>query len=89
MEENKKERFWDVPEGKVMAHGIHEHNSGLSYIINSCTWLEKHIKINYPEVASDEKAMKAIQNIRSGKEKCKEAMDYVYVKFKEKHESGN
>ena len=70
-----------------MAHGIHEHNSGLGILINWAKFLENHIQKESPETFKDEKVQKALEGIRHGKERCKEAMDYVYTKFKERHES--
>lgn len=28
-------KFWNTPEGKILAHGIHEHNSAM-FILGAC-----------------------------------------------------
>jgi uncharacterized coiled-coil protein SlyX len=85
---DEKVDFWKTPEGKIMSYGIHEHNSGLGHIINNLRYIElliekRHIEIKF----NDEKYMKdfndSLVKIRQGKEKSKDAMDYVYTKIKE------
>ena len=85
---DEKIDFWKTPEGKIMSYGIHEHNSGLGYIINNLRYIELLIEKGHIEIkGTDENYMKDFNNsltkIREGKEKCKDSMDYVYTKIKE------
>lgn len=80
--------FWHTKIGKILSYGIHEHNSGLGYIISSLKYVETlekqgDIVISFKDDKTKERYYKSMALIRSGKEKCKTSMDYIYTKLKE------
>lgn len=94
MTEIKETNFWKTPEGKIISYAIHEHNSGLGYIMNNLSFIKllienKNIEIKgtHESDAVNEKTLKdfhrALERIKDGKVKCKDSMDYVYTKLKE------
>lgn len=77
-------KFWDTEEGKILSHGIHEHSSGLGMIINELNYIELLTK---KEKITKNDYEISFNRIKDGRNKCKEAMDYIYNKFKEKYEN--
>jgi len=75
--------FWKTPVGKIFSHGIHEHNSGLGMIINYALFIER---LNEKGELTDEKLKEYLQKIKDNKNKCEEAMDYVYTEIKKLQE---
>jgi len=64
-------RFWDTKEGKIIAHGMHDHTNallGLKYMLSKDMTRERV-----------EKAHELIKRIEK-------SMDYIYSKMKEIHE---
>lgn len=88
--ENKID-FWKTPEGKILSYGIHEHNSGSSYISSAVKIIQRMINIGL--IQANEEYMKDLLDqldiILKGKEKQKESIDYIYSQFKSKYENGN
>ena len=83
-----KARFWNTPNGKIISHTIHEHNSGLDSLGINITLLKIYLEKKFPEALEDEKIQKALEGISNARERMKEAIDYSYNKFKERFENG-
>jgi len=77
--------FWKTPEGKILGHGIHEHNSGLGIISNYLKHL-KYIIENDLEKDKDD-LLKVLESIEKARIRCRESMDYIYTNIKELNES--
>jgi hypothetical protein len=79
--------FWSTPTGKILSYGIHEHNSGLGYIVNSVSIIKKlinngSIKLDFEDKESEEYFNKSIDRILLGKVKCRKSIDYIYEEIK-------
>lgn len=86
---SKDKNFWNTKNGKILSHTIHDHNSGLaiagswkSFIIS----LTKKNAIIFDTEETKDDFNKAINGINTGLDKCKEAVDYCYTKFKEQED---
>lgn len=66
-------KFWTTDLGKILSHGIHDHNSGLGIIVNYTSMIKKN----------PEKIDEYLVNILTGKKKCEESIDYIYTKIRE------
>lgn len=60
---------------EVINHTIHEHNSGLGYIVNAVYMIKQLVPDN-------KEVMEQLDNITRGKNKCKDAIDYLYTNLK-------
>lgn len=80
MSSEEKISFWKTPEGKILSHGIHEHNSGLGILQNYIKWFEYSLKNNIEH--SKEEQLKVLDSMKNAKTKCSESMDYVYEEIK-------
>lgn len=76
--------FFDTEDGKIMRTVVHDHCSGISVILNYVRGLEHRLE-KRGEV-SREDLEQALEGIRKGVYRTKEAVDYGYVKFKEKNQ---
>jgi hypothetical protein len=79
--------FWKTPEGKILSYGIHEHSSGLGYINNAVsfinTLIEKdNVKLEFKDEETKEWFFKCLQNIKDGKVKARDSVDYIYTEIK-------
>ena len=84
--------FWDTEEGRIMAHTIHEHNSGLGMLVRAIGVMRrqherKGVTVSFINNKEKELYYKNLDFIEKGIEKCKESIDYAYKKALEKHES--
>lgn len=83
-------RFWDTEEGKILSHGIHEHSNGQSLIINSVSIMKRLIENGNIRIEGEDSNIemftKSLDLIIKGKERNKEAIDYIYTKFKNNFE---
>lgn len=81
--------FWETKIGKILSHGIHEHNSGLGYIQNGKSLLMKEFKLAQEDELSEISFQilfdKNMATIRKGQDKCKESIDYIYKNLKEQN----
>ena len=73
--------FWNSENGKIISHGIHDHNSGLRYLRTYISILK--IKIEKGENIK----LEDIEKLEKGLKRCRDSMDYIYIKFKEKYET--
>lgn len=84
-------RFWDTEEGKILAHGIHEHSRGMSYIINSVAIIKALMMNGSIKFEGDDDSLaqfnKYLELILEGKKVSKDSIDFIYTKFKDKFES--
>ncbi len=72
--------FWKTETGKIMGHAIHEHNSGMGYIVNAISFIKNEFKSGE---LTEEMLNKYLDIIVKGKEKSNTGMDYAYEKLKE------
>lgn len=79
-----KVNFWKTPEGKIISHGIHEHNSGLGIINNYIRWFEYSLEKGIQH--SKEEQLEVLARMRDGKVKCRESIDYIYIELKKLQE---
>lgn len=79
-------KFRETVDGIIINHTIHDHNGSIGIIKNSIRYIDFLIK-------KDEFSVKKIQceleRINEACDKAKEAVDYTYVKLKERHEITN
>jgi hypothetical protein len=71
------DKFWDTEIGKIMSHGLHEHNTVLGQIARSRYYIEHKF-----DSLTKEQILIQINNIEEGKKKAQEAMDFIYEKLK-------
>jgi hypothetical protein len=74
------DKFWSTERGKIMAHGIHEHNGGLGLINGTTSLLEMYFKED-KKISKKEQA-RLIDCFKDSQKRCKESMDYVYNNIK-------
>lgn len=77
-------KFWQTQNGKIISHGIHEHNGGLGLIVNNLELLKRYLQ---EEPLNKENIEYCIHRINTGKEKCMEGIDYIYTKFEEMYKN--
>lgn len=75
--------FWNTKEGKILSHGIHDHTGFLSVQRHFLESMQKYQKENKP---LDNKFWLYLEAALNERKKAMEAMDYIYVKFKEEYE---
>ena len=73
--------FWKTKIGKILSYGIHEHNSGLGYIVNNIKLLEKDLLSEKP-MFSKKEHKEMFESVRKGVEKSKKSIDYIYENIK-------
>lgn len=76
--------FYKTEDGKIMTHVVHDHNTGMGLINNWVVGIERRLEHN-GEVSMEE-LKRALAGIKAGVSKAKEAVDYGYVKFKERNQ---
>lgn len=80
MEHNEEFNFWKTESGKIMSHGVHEHNSGMGYIINAVSFISEEFDSGK---LTKESLDKYLDIILKGKIKSQDGMDYIYEKLAE------
>lgn len=84
MSEENKPNFWNIPEGKVMSHVVHDHTNGLCMAGTRLSLMERDLK-RIHEMSKEEievELSKNIEYLRSALERMKKAMDYGYSEIK-------
>jgi len=76
--------FYKTEVGKVLMHGIHEHNSAIGQINNLVKFIDHSLKNN---LDNKEEIEKSLDMILVAKKKAEESMDYIYKHFSSKHDS--
>lgn len=76
-------RFRDTEEGKIIFHGLHEHGGATCNIGANILLLKR--KIEKGEL-SNEELEERLESMSRSLKKAEESIDYIYTKFKEKHE---
>lgn len=72
--------FWKSENGRIVGHGIHDHNSGIGYIRTYISIFKKKIENNETITIED------LDKLEIGIKRCKDSIDYIYIKFKDKFE---
>lgn len=67
---------------KLLMYFIHEHSNGLSLISNTISLLK--IIVEKDRDITPERIQKTIDSLQLGKNRCKDAVDYLYTQLKEK-----
>ncbi len=75
----EKPNFLNTQVGKVLAHGIHEHNSGMGFIISAVNLINLEHENG---TLTTEMLEKYLDIIIKGKIKSTEGIDYIYEQLK-------
>ena len=76
--------FWNTKEGKILGHSIHDSNNAVTSV-NSCLRILKRYKERDKPI--DDEFWKYLDMAIERQKKIYEAIDYIYVKFKEDYEN--
>jgi hypothetical protein len=77
-------KFYETERGKIIHHGIHEHNGGISILTASLGILKDMIEKDH-QISKDE-LIQYIGFLEKGKKRCTDAIDYIYNEIKAKED---
>ena len=77
--------FWNTKEGKIIGHGIHDCNSAISITKSYLRLLHQRYKERGKPI--DDEFWEYLDKAIESQKKIHEAIDYIYVKFKEDYEN--
>lgn len=80
MGQNNEFNFWKTESGKIMGHGVHEHNSGMGFIINAVSFIRQEFDSGE---LTKENLDKYLDIILKGKKRSQDGIDYIYEKLVE------
>ncbi len=77
-------KFYETERGKIIHHGIHEHNGGISILTGVLSLLKDSIEKG--KQISKEDLDQYIEFLEKGKKRCTDAIDYIYNEIKAKED---
>ncbi len=76
---SEKPNFYQTQVGNILAHGIHEHNSGMGFIVSAVNLIKSEQESG---TLTKEMLEKYLDIIIKGKDKSTNGIDYIYEQLK-------
>ncbi len=76
---SEKPNFYQTQVGRILAHGIHEHNSGMGFIVSAVNLIKSEHESG---TLTNEILEKYLDIIIKGKDKSTDGIDYIYEQLK-------
>lgn len=77
-------RFWDTEDGKILSYAMHEHGNASCIIGTNVQLILAYLKNGK---LTDEKLKESLESIQKAQKRANDSVDYIYNKFKNKHEN--
>ena len=81
---SEKPKFWNITEGKILSHTVHEHSNGLSMAVTKLHIMERELN-KISQMTKEEievELAKNIEYLKSALDRMRKAMDYGYSEMK-------